>query len=365
MNYSARERFAQLMQSQGQAMAAPMQGTRSNQMMSAVRMANGGAVSALPTLQEMSNPDFQFQGTQLGASAPFTQMNPIVPMFSLEAPAFGGMEQGTYDFTAPVVQGGSLYQPQRQASAITQSTSAYRPVDATTVMDSSGNIPNVPVTPGDYLSPTAQAVGMAPAITIASAIPQVITAEEGAQRAAAAQAERDRIAQEEAQAREQAGIQAELERRRAAQQAAAEAAAAEEAQRLQQQEQARIIAAQAERDRIAQAQAREQAQAQTQAEAERRQKAQAASDAAEQAERARQAAAIARNKDNALIGFLTSGFRDMFGGSEPEIYDPNQLVSVTRLVDGGRGGQIVERIPQSQYDIEQARARAYQEAFGA
>ena len=339
MNYSARERFAQLMQSQGQAMAAPMQGTRSNQMMSAVRMANGGALTAPPTLQEMSNP--------------------IVPMFSLEAPAFGGMEQSTYDFTAPVVQGGSLYQPQRQAPAITQSTSAYRPVDATTVMDSSGNIPNVPVTPGDYLSPTAQAVGMAPAITISSAIPQVITAEEGAQRAAAAQAERDRIAQEEAQAREQAGIQAELERRRAAQQAAAEAAAAEEAQRLQQQEQARIIAAQAERDRIAQA------QAQTQAEAERRQKAQAASDAAEQAERARQAEAIARNKDNALIGFLTSGFRDMFGGSEPEIYDPNQLVSVTRLVDGGRGGQIVERIPQSQYDIEQARARAYQEAFGA
>ena len=332
MNYSARERFAQLMQSQGQAMAAPMQGTRSNQMMSAVRMANGGALTAPPTLQEMSNP--------------------IVPMFSLEAPAFGGMEQSTYDFTAPVVQGGSLYQPQRQAPA-------YRPVDATTVMDSSGNIPNVPVTPGDYLSPTAQAVGMAPAITISSAIPQVITAEEGAQRAAAAQAERDRIAQEEAQAREQAGIQAELERRRAAQQAAAEAAAAEEAQRLQQQEQARIIAAQAERDRIAQA------QAQTQAEAERRQKAQAASDAAEQAERARQAEAIARNKDNALIGFLTSGFRDMFGGSEPEIYDPNQLVSVTRLVDGGRGGQIVERIPQSQYDIEQARARAYQEAFGA
>ena len=358
MNYSARERFAQLMQSQGQAMAAPMQGTRSNQMMSAVRMANGGALTAPPTLQEMSSPDFQFQGTQLGASAPFTQMNPIVPMFSLEAPAFGGMEQSTYDFTAPVVQGGSLYQPQRQAPA-------YRPVDATTVMDSSGNIPNVPVTPGDYLSPTAQAVGMAPATTIAAAIPQIITAEEGAQRAAAAQAERDRIAQEEAQAREQAGIQAELERRRAAQQAAAEAAAAEEAQRLQQQEQARIIAAQAERDRIAQAQAQTQALAQTQAEAERRQKAQAASDAAEQAERARQAAAIERNKDNALIGFLTSGFRDRFGGSEPEIYDPNQLVSVTRLVDGGRGGQIVERIPQSQYDIEQARARAYQEAFGA
>ena len=111
MNYSARERFAQLMQSQGQAMAAPMQGTRSNQMMSAVRMANGGALTAPPTLQEMSSPDFQFQGTQLGASAPFTQMNPIVPMFSLEAPAFGGMEQSTYDFTAPVVQGGSLYQP--------------------------------------------------------------------------------------------------------------------------------------------------------------------------------------------------------------------------------------------------------------
>lgn len=395
MNYSARERFAQLMQSQGQAMAAPVQGTRSSQMMSAVRMANGGAVNALPTLQEMADPNYQFQGVQLGASAPFTQMNPIVPMFNLESPAFGGMEQSTYDFTAPVVQGGSMYQPQRQAPAITQSTSAYSPVDATTVMDSSGNIPNVPSdpyaqpnpytfvdpnTPAPYVPPVAQTQPVAqpaPVITqpapvaqpgvatTGTAIPSVITAEERERRAAAAQAERDRIAQEEAQAREQAGIQAELERRRAAQQAEAEAAAAEEAQRLQQQEQARIIAAQAERDRIAQAQAQEQAAAAAGAEAERRQKAQAASDAAEQAERARQAEAIKRNKNNELMNLLSGGIRDVIGGEGLPIYDPNQLVSVTRLVDGGRGGQIVERIPQSQYDIEQARARAYQEAFGA
>lgn len=361
MNYSARERFEQLMQSQGQSMAAPVQGTRSNQMLSAVRMAEGGAVGSLPTLAEMSNPDFKFQGTQLGASAPFTQMNPIVPMFNLESPAFGGMEQSTYDFTAPVVQGGSMYQPPRQAPAMTQSTSAYRPVDATTVMDSSGNIPNVPVNPSDYLSPMASAVGGAPAATIGSAIPQLITAEESARRASDAQAAQARMEQEQAAAREQAGIQAELQRRRAAEQAAAQAAADQEAQRLQQQEQARMAQAQAERDRIAQ----EQSSAAAGAEAERRQKAQAASDAAEQAERARQAEAIKRNKDNRIMGYMTQGIREIFGGSEPEIYNPNEMVPVTRLVDGGRGGQIVEQVSRSQYDIEQARARAYQKAFGA
>lgn len=365
MNYSARQRFEQLLQSQGQSMAAPVQGTRSNQMLSAVRMAEGGAVGSLPTLAEMSNPDFKFQGTQLGANAPFTQMNPIVPMFNLEAPAFGGMEQSTYDFTAPVVQGGSMYQPPRQAPAMTQSTSAYRPVDATTVMDSSGNIPNVPVNPSDYLSPMASAVGGAPATTISSAIPQLITAEESARRASDAQAAQARMEQEQAAAREQAGIQAELERRRASEQAAAQAAADQEAQRLQQQEQARMAQAQAQAQAAEQARAQEQVSAAAGAEAERRQKAQAASDAAEQAERARQAEAIKRNKDNEIIGFLTQGIRGMFGGSEPEIYNPNEMVPVTRLVDGGRGGQIVEQVSRSQYDIEQARARAYQKAFGA
>ena len=310
MNYSARERFAQLMQSQGQAMAAPVQGTRSSQMLSAVRMANGGSVNSLPTLQEMSNPNYQFQGVQLGANAPFTQFNPIVPMFSLEAPAFGGMEQSTYDFTAPVVDAGRMYQPPRQEPVMTESTSAYRPVDATTVMDSSGNIPNVPSdpyappdpytfvdpnTPAPYVPPVAQTQPVAqpaPVIsqpapvappagvaTTGTSIPTVITAEERA-------------------AREAAGIQAELERRMAADRAAQEAAAQEEALRLQREEQERIVAARAQADEkaraaAAQAQADAQAAAQAAAQAQADEKARADAAAAAQAEQDRIAAAKA------------------------------------------------------------------------
>lgn len=282
MNYSARERFAQLMQSQGQAMAAPVQGTRSSQMMSAVRMANGGAVNSLPTLQEMANPNYQFQGVQLGANAPFTQFNPIVPMFSLEAPAFGGMEQSTYDFTAPVVQGGSMYQPPRQEPVMTESTSAYRPVDATTVMDSSGNIPNVPSdpyappdpytfvdpnTPAPYVPPVGQTQPVAqPAPVITQPAPVITQPAPVAPPAGVATTSTSIptvITAEERAAREAAGIQAELERRMAAERAAQEAAAQAEALRLEQAEQERLAEAQA------QAQAKAQADADARAFAER------------------------------------------------------------------------------------------------
>ena len=329
MNYSARERFAQLMQSQGQGMAAPMQGTRSSQMMSAVRMANGGAVSSLPTLQEMADPNYQFQGVQLGASAPFTQFNPTVPMFSLEAPAFGGMQQSTYDWTAPTVQAGSIYQPQRQDPVMTESTSAYRPVDATTVMDQSGNIPNVPVDPyAPYVAPVAQTqpqvpVQQAPVATpsgVAStspAIPQVITAEERARREAQAQRQAEEQARAQAEAEEQsrqAGIQAELERRRAAEEAQRQAAAQAEAQRLQQEEAQRIAAQQeAQRQAAAEQAAREQAAA-AQAEQDR-----IAAEQAAQAERDRIAAEASRADEIRRV------FQAQFGSQGMEGDDPGSV----------------------------------------
>jgi len=65
------------------------------------------------------------------------------------------------------------------------------------------------------------------------------------------------------------------------------------------------------------------------------------------------------------VNLFTSRQRSTLGGSGLPVYNPNEMVSVTRLVDGGQGGQYVEQVTRSQYDIEQARAKAYQSAFEA
>ena len=384
MNSTARQRFAQMMQqeqaSQAQAdMLSQMRGPRpvapatssmpqgqASRMMGAVRMAEGGAVGPLPSLQELSNPNYQYQDPSFGASAPFTQLNPIVPMFNLESPAFGGMEQSTYDFTAPSVQGGQFTQPARQAPAMPEFTSAYRPVDATTLPGGGANIPDVPLFPGQdalqQTQPTQPVVTQptAPAQTT-GAIPGVITPEERIRREQnAAELARQ---QAEEDARVQAGIQAEATRQQALAEQQRQASIAAEAARLEQEQADRQNAL-----RIAQeTAARQQAEAdqQVQSQAARRELAQAAADDAEQAERERQASAVANNRNNSLMNLLTRRQRSTLGGSGMPVYNPNEMVSVTRLVDGGQGGQYVEQVTRSQYDIEQARAKAYQSAFEA
>ena len=391
MNSTARQRFAQMMQqeqaSQAQAdMLSQMRGPRpvapatssmpqgqASRMMGAVRMAEGGAVGPLPSLQELSNPNYQYQDPSFGASAPFTQLNPIVPMFNLESPAFGGMEQSTYDFTAPSVQGGQFTQPARQAPAMPEFTSAYRPVDATTLPGGGANIPDVPLFPGQdalqQTQPTQPVVTQptAPAQTT-GAIPGVITPEERIRReqnAAELARQQAELARQQAEedARVQAGIQAEATRQQALAEQQRQASIAAEAARLEQEEADRQNAL-----RIAQeTAARQQAEAdqQVQSQAARRELAQAAADDAEQAERERQARAVANNRNNGLVNFLSRGIRSTLGGSGLPVYNPNEMVSVTRLVDGGQGGQYVEQVTRSQYDIEQARAKAYQSAFEA
>ena len=384
MNSTARQRFAQMMQqeqaSQAQAdMLSQMRGPRpvapatssmpqgqASRMMGAVRMAEGGAVGPLPSLQELSNPNYQYQDPSFGASAPFTQLNPIVPMFNLESPAFGGMEQSTYDFTAPSVQGGQFTQPARQAPAMPEFTSAYRPVDATTLPGGGANIPDVPLFPGQdalqQTQPTQPVVTQptAPAQTT-GAIPGVITPEERIRREQnAAELARQ---QAEEDARVQAGIQAEATRQQALAEQQRQASIAAEAARLEQEQADRQNAL-----RIAQeTAARQQAEAdqQVQSQAARRELAQAAADDAEQAERERQASAVANNRNNSLVNLFSGGIRSTLGGSGLPVYNPNEMVSVTRLVDGGQGGQYVEQVTRSQYDIEQARAKAYQSAFEA
>ena len=387
MNSTARQRFAQMMQqeqaSQAQAdMMSQMRGPRpvapatssmpqgqASRMMGALRMAQGGAVGPLPSLQELSNPNYQYQDPSFGASAPFTQLNPIVPMFNLESPAFGGMEQSTYDFTAPSVQGGQFTQPARQAPAMPEFTSAYRPVDATTLPGGGANIPDVPLFPGQdalqQTQPTQPMINpsmgaMAPAQTTGS-IPGVITPEERIRREQnAAELARQ---QAEEDVRVQAGIQAEATRQQALAEQQRQASIAAEAARLEQEQADRQNAL-----RIAQeTAARQQAEAdqQVQSQAARRELAQAAADDAEQAERERQARAVANNRNNSLVNLFSRGIRSTLGGSGLPVYNPNEMVSVTRLVDGGQGGQYVEQVPRSQYDIEQARAKAYQSAFEA
>ena len=395
MNSTARQRFAQMMQqeqaSQAQAdMLSQMRGPRpvapatssmpqgqASRMMGAVRMAEGGAVGPLPSLQELSNPNYQYQDPSFGASAPFTQLNPIVPMFNLESPAFGGMEQSTYDFTAPSVQGGQFTQPARQAPAMPEFTSAYRPVDATTLPGGGANIPDVPLFPGQdalqQTQPTQPVVTQptAPAQTT-GAIPGVITPEERIRREQnAAELARQ---QAEEDARVQAGIQAEATRQQALAEQQRQASIAAEAARLEQEQASGLEQEQASGLRnvfriAAETAARQQRGvfplAQVQSQAARRELAQAAADDAEQAERERQASAVANNRNNGLVNFLSRGIRSTLGGSGLPVYNPNEMVSVTRLVDGGQGGQYVEQVPRSQYDIEQARAKAYQSAFEA
>lgn len=130
MNNTASNRFRQLMQQEEQKrMRREMENrnapsaSRSSQMLGAVKLAEGGMVG-LPTLEQASDPNFFSQG--------------FVPFNELTAPAFGGMDANTFNFVAPVVQGGQFFQPERGAPVNVDFASTYTP----TV-----NIPGVPNRP--------------------------------------------------------------------------------------------------------------------------------------------------------------------------------------------------------------------------
>jgi len=299
MNSTARQRFAQLMQQeqaqQAQAdMLAQMRGSRptapamparqgqASRMMGALRMAQGGAVGPLPSLQDLSSFDYQYQDPSFGATAPFTQRNPIVPMFNIEAPAYGGMEQSVYDWTAPSIMGGQYTQPAREAPAMVESTSAYRPMDATTLPGGGANIPDVPVFPNQPMAPPVQTQPVAPPVqtqpvappvqtqpvappvqtqpvapsqiptvaTTSTSVPNVITAEERQRREQEAAALLAQQAAEE-EARVQAGILAEQQRQAALAEQERQQSIAQEAERLEAEEAERIRLNKVEADRLA------------------------------------------------------------------------------------------------------------------
>ena len=284
MPLSARQRLDMfLQQRRAQAPARPQ--SQSAAMLGAVGYANGGAVGGLPTLQELARPDYQWQDPAFGATAPFTQMQPTVPMFNLESQAFGGMPQDVFDWMAPSVDRGQFTTPVRQPAAETMTTSAYQPVQAVPGQP----IPDVPVFPDQAPAPVAPAAPQQPVAPTQPTgnVPRAVSPDELAQRQAEQERQRQVAAQEEAA--RQSGIQAELERREAEERARVEAAMEAERQRVAQAEAAERarqeeIAAEAERQRLAQEQAARDAEAARQAEAEAARQAEAQRIAAEQAE---------------------------------------------------------------------------------
>jgi hypothetical protein len=104
----------------------------------------GGPVSALPTLQDLANPNFDYSsmGT-LNTGSTFTPMTQNVPMSVVQGPAFGSMGTDVYDWKAPTAQAA----PQPYSTANMEAAQTYNrrvPTAAATV--------NVPM-PG-YETPT-------------------------------------------------------------------------------------------------------------------------------------------------------------------------------------------------------------------
>lgn len=266
------------------------------------QFANGGSVMqmpGIPTLEQLAQPNFQMQPASI-SEAPFTQTNPVVPMASTIGPAFGGMDQRVYDWTAPKVSGGQMQQPARGAPAQTMGTSTYTPVDTSRL--------------GGMNIPGAEQIA-------ASALPgiqerrRIVTMEEQAAQERAAAEQR---AQQEAQAMRMSQLE-EMQRR----QEEFERQLAQQGQMSQQQFQdyrtsfesqldervnQGIMAELARRDAAAQEAAR--------AAAEQEQQRVAAAQAAD-AERNRLAAAEAEQRRIDTLRFLVPGFFDALYGTTP------------------------------------------------
>lgn len=343
--------------------------------------ATGGMVTGvpkIPSLMELSQPNFDLPQAQI-STAPFDAANPLVAMSSTVGPAFGGMPQDVYSWTPPQVAGGQAAQVPRQPPAQVTGTSAYTPFDSSVFGNIS--IPNASQISAGIEAQRRQRqqeqalLGQMGDMRLSfeeelGLLGEQLTGAQGqlseTQRRLLSTEEQARLAQAQqeqeyrSQMEQMRGMQAEELMRRQqefeaqlAQQREAAAAAQQQLSGFESSFDQRL-----QQGIMSELQRRQQEQAQQ--EAERRERAMAASAQAEAAERARQAQLAEQSRRNSMIMALTGGF---FG--ELPIYNPNEMVSVTRLVDGGRGGQYVEQVPRSQYDLEQARARAYEAAWNA
>ena len=110
--------------------------------------AAGGTVSALPSLRELSNPNFSF--TEREFTNPFAPMTQNVPMSVVQGPAYGSMGADVYDWKAPTAKAA----PQPYSTANMEAAQVYNrrvPTAAATVNVPMPGVatppPNVP-TPG-------------------------------------------------------------------------------------------------------------------------------------------------------------------------------------------------------------------------
>ena len=141
--------------------------------------AEGGPVSAIPSLQELADPNFNWASMgQLNTSNPFTPMTQNVPMSVAQGPAFGSMGADVYDWKAPTAQAA----PQPYSTANMEAAQTYNrrvPTAAATVnvpMPSvatpAPNVPTpeyIPTMPGMEGGPTMDPNYLAPQAPVAQA----------------------------------------------------------------------------------------------------------------------------------------------------------------------------------------------------
>lgn len=88
-----------------------------------MRYAEGGMVGGLPSLEDLSRPDFNWSSLNKFSPAPssFTPMMQNVPMFVADSPAYGSMGTDVYDWKAPTATAAPQpYTTVNQPTAITR-----------------------------------------------------------------------------------------------------------------------------------------------------------------------------------------------------------------------------------------------------
>jgi hypothetical protein len=242
--------------------------------------AEGGAVS-LPTLQELSNPNFDFSSIgRLSTANPFTPMTQNAPMSVVQGPAYGSMGTDVYDWKAPTAKAA----PQPYSTVNMEAAQTYNrrvPTAAATVNVPMPSVatptPNVPQAPMQDMAPSQPMAPPAAAVSQPAISPEFTPApsplgpdpfEVRRQGAAAelealrAREEQERVAREAEQVRiaETQRIANEAEQARAAQAEQARIAEAQRQEQLRQMslENARVVeqrqaeqARQAEEARVA------------------------------------------------------------------------------------------------------------------
>ena len=213
--------------------------------------AEGGVVSALPTVQDLSNPTFDWSSMgQLNpniSATSFTPMTQNAPISAVQGPAFGSMGTDVYDWKAPTAQAAPL---------------PYSILNSQVAQAYNRRLPTEYITSGTAGTMVTPAAGTtSPGVTQSTGTTTTGSTDPyETRRQEAAQALSDMKAREEVARQAQ-----QAEAARIAQERAAELARAEQTARAAQAQAAAQAAAQAQQAQQQQQQAQAQAQQQAQA----------------------------------------------------------------------------------------------------